>query len=133
MPVCRYCGCKACEEYLVEVEAMKKPVVADRGADDPQPRVEPPKMMKGLTAVTEVVCQPCWEGGEAKGERALFLFLSSSLVKILLKVQSPPLKLMVSGRTWDEAYAALEACLRSPDVPWEQDAPRDDRSPKKKK
>ena len=87
-------------------------------------RVQVPKMLSKLDQVAELIIQPTWEGGEPKGERAVFHFVSATLVKLLVKIQHPPLKLMVSGRCWDEAWAALEAVLRSGDVPWEQDDPR---------
>lgn len=113
---------------------MKMPTVAE-GAAEGQPivRAEPPKLLPRLTSVVEVLIQPAWDGGEKKGERAVFAFVSGTLVKLLLKVENPPLKLMVSGRTWDEAWAALEATLRLDDIPWEQDTPRQIQGQKKRK
>lgn len=132
-PLCAYCGCEACQEAGREIEMYKKPVTraVEQGVEFA--RVESPKMLSKLPTITEVLVQPSWEDGETKGERGLFVFVSATLVKLLLKLERPPVKLMVSGRTWDEAWAALELVLKSPEVPWEQDAPRDQRGVKKKK
>lgn len=112
---------------------MKVPSVKVPAADGSLARVEPPKLLAKLPLLSEVVVQPSWDEGVPKGERGLFVFVSSTLVKLLLKIENPPLKLMVSGRGWDEAFAALEAVLRSDDVPWEQDDGPRDRSKKKSK
>jgi len=109
------------KEYFLEVEEMKRPSVKVRDEAGALARVEVPKLLAKLPNVAELVIQPGWEEGDGKGERAVFAFVSATLVKLLVKVQTPPLKLMVSGRTWDEAWAVLEAVLRSDDVPWEQD------------
>lgn len=112
---------------------MKMPSITPQGGGDlPVARAEPPKLLAKLPQVVEVLVQPSWEGGEGKGERAVFAFVSGTLVKLLLKIESPPLKLMVSGRTWDEAWSSLEATLRSQDIPWEQDTPRQPQGKKKK-
>lgn len=131
-PMCAYCGCKACKVAIEEVEALKKPIISQRTEDSGLARVDPPKQLAKLPVVAELLVQPAWEDGEGKGERAVFVFVSSTLVKLLVKVECPPLKLLVSGRTWDEAWAALEAVLRGPDVPWEQDTPRQPQGRKKK-
>ena len=112
---------------------MKVPSVSGSSSTSGGGRVEPPKLLAKFPQIAECVVQPSWEGGESKGERAVFVFVSSSLVKLLVKVESPPLKLMVSGRTWDEAWAALEATLRGEDAPWEQDTPRQQQGQKKRK
>lgn len=112
---------------------MKKPSVSPRNDTSGLPRVETPKSLSKLPTVAELLVQPAWEDGEGKGERAVFVFVSATLVKLLVKVESPPLKLLVSGRSWDEAWASLEACLRGDDVPWEQDTPRQQQGSKKRK
>jgi len=112
---------------------MKIPTVTCQEGETTAARVEPPKLLGKLANVAELLVQPVWEGGEKKGERAVFVFITSALVKLLVKIESPPLKLLVSGRSWDEAWAALEAILRGDDVPWEQDTPRDGKAAKKKK
>lgn len=113
---------------------MKRPVVSDTSAaTEGWPRVEVPKLLAKLPTVAELLAQSHWEDGEAKGERALFVFLGNPLVKLLVKVESPPLKLLVTGRSWDEAWASLEACLKGSDIPWEQDTPRDTPAKRKKK
>lgn len=112
---------------------MKMPEVRAQGESQALARVELPKLLGKLPTVGEALCQPAWEGNVHKGERALFVFVSSTLVKLLLKIEHPALKLLVSGRTWDEAWAALEATLKLEDVPWEQDTPREDKGGKKRK
>lgn len=125
--------CDVCDPW-VKGGKMKMPVLKGLAAEgQPLARVEAPKLLSKLTATTEVLIQPAWADGEPKGERAVLAFVSATLVKLLLKVESPPLKLMVSGRTWDEAWAALEAALRAEDVPWEQDTPRQPQGQKKRK
>jgi hypothetical protein len=112
---------------------MKCPVVKAPDSNQQLARVEPPKQLKGLVQVAELLCQPGWEDGIPKGERAVFVFVSATLVKLLVKVENPPLKMLVSGRSWDEAWAALEAILRGDDVPWEQDEVREKPNRKAKK
>lgn len=112
---------------------MKRPVLRDPSPEAALARVEPPKLLGKLSNVAELLVQPAWEDGVGKGERAVFVFVSATLVKLLVKVENPPLKMMVSGRSWDEAWAALEAVLRGDDQPWEQDTPRDDSARRKKK
>lgn len=112
---------------------MKLPMSGGQESDDPPDRVDPSKLLAKLATLNDMLVQPRWEGKELKSERSLLAFVSNTSVRLLLKIATPPLKLMVVGRTWDDAHAALEAVLRSPDVPWEQDAPRDDRAPRKKK
>lgn len=82
---------------------------------------EVPKLLKGLPTVSDLLLTPCWEDGTRKEGTSLFVFPSISTVRLMVKVCNPPLKVSVIGRTWDEAWAALEAVLRSGDVPWEQD------------
>jgi len=132
-PLCAYCGCDACLAAQEEVEEMKKPTVSLRTEASDLVRVEVPKSLTKLPNVAELLVQPAWEDGEGKGERAVFAFVSTPLVKLLVKVECPPLKLMVSGRNWDEAWAALELLLRGEDIPWEQDTPRGSQGGKKKK
>lgn len=104
---------------------MKRPILKAEVEEGAIARVDPPKSLAKLTHVAELLCQPQWEDGSRKGQRCAMVFIEPLTFKILVKVENPPLKLMVSGRSWDDAWAALEAVLRSDDVPWEQDAPRD--------
>lgn len=103
---------------------MKKPSVSAQVEGQVLARIEAPKMLSKLANVVELVIQPAWDDQSPKGDRCVMCFVSATLVKLLVKVEEPPLKLMVSGRSWDEAWAALEAVLRGEDVPWEQDVPR---------
>lgn len=111
---------------------MKRPEVRAAGEAPALARVEVPKQLSKLPTTAELVVQPAWEDGVGKGERAVLVFVSSTLVKLLVKVENPPIKLLVSGRSWDEAWAALEAVLKGDDVPWEQDTPREQKGGRKK-
>jgi hypothetical protein len=132
-PLCAYCGCDDCCLAAEEVEDMKVPEVRIPGHNQVPARVEVPKMLARLPNVAELLCQPIWDGGEVKEEQSAFVFVGQTLVKVLVKVGCPPLKLMVQGRSWDEAWASLELILKGDDVPWEQDTPRSDKPSKKKK
>ena len=132
-PLCAYCGCTACNEAAERIEEMKRPepkVSVPGGASSPP---ETPKHLAKMPHVADLLLAPAWEGGEVKGEVALFVFVGVPFVKLLVKVANPPLKLMVQGRSWDEAWGALELILRGEDVPWEQDSPRQSGGPKKRK
>ncbi len=110
---------------------MKRPdvvVSAGKSVD----RVEPPKQLAKLPHLAELLVQPAWDDQVHKGERGALLFISSTgALRLILKVENPPLKLSVTGRTWDEVWAAAEALLRSEDVPWEQDEPRQPKGKRK--
>jgi hypothetical protein len=123
----------AWKEYYLEVDEMKRPTVLSPTTEGQLARVDVPVSLRKLPRMAELLVQPAWEEGGSKGQRALFIFLEASLVKLLVKLESPPLKLMVSGRGWDEAWAALEVLLGSEDVPWELDMPREDKGGKKRR
>lgn len=125
--------CDVCDPWVKGEGPMKLPSIKVPEEGQQAARVEAPKLLAKLPTASDVLIQPVWDGGEVKGERAVFCFVSSTLVKLLLKIESPPLKLMVSGRSWDEAWAALEGALRADDVPWEQDTPRQQQGQKKRK
>jgi hypothetical protein len=133
LPVCWPCTCDACGQVEERVYKVKKPVVDTVNGNDALCRVEPPKMLAKLPNVAEILAQPIWEDGDPKGDRALFCFISTTLVKLLLKLESAGVKLMVQGRSWDEAWAALEAVLRAEKVPWEADVQNGSQRPKKKR
>lgn len=121
MPPCHWCGCGACVDAEMEVRAMKRPSVSDQAASPSLTRVETPKSLAKMPQVAELLCQPAWEDGVAKGERCVFGFVGEGSVRLLVKVENPPVKVLVSGRSWDEAWAALELLLRGEDVPWQAD------------
>lgn len=100
---------------------MKRPSVSDQAASPSLTRVETPKSLAKMPQVAELLCQPAWEDGVAKGERCVFGFVGEGSVRLLVKVENPPVKVLVSGRSWDEAWAALELLLRGEDVPWQAD------------
>jgi len=132
-PPCAYCGCADCLKAEVEIEAMKKPTARVVTADEARQRAETPKLLAKLPLTADLLLSPVWEDGDTKGDTALFVFASGPFVKLLVKVSNPPLKMMVQGRTWDEAWAALELLLKGDDVPWEQDGyVKPTRSKKKK-
>lgn len=90
-------------------------------------------VLKGLPYLSEFLCNPAWDGGVARGERSLMIFVKAVTVTAILKVENPPLKLVCVGPSYDEALAALEATLRLPDPPFQQDDNPLGRSGKKKK
>jgi len=112
---------------------LRKPVpkIADPNAE--VERVEVPKLLAKLPSVAELLVQPVWDDKDKKGDRTVWICCSRTLVKLLFKVEHPPLKLMVTGRTWDEAWAAAEALFRGDDVPWEQEEEREQTAKKKRK
>jgi hypothetical protein len=115
------------------MEEMKRPSLPAGDSLPALTRVDVPKSLTKLPNVAELLIQPAWEDLTGKGERMVFAFLGPTQVRLLIKVECPPLKVSAVGRGWDEAWAALEIMLRGEDVPWEQDAPRDQRGGKKKK
>lgn len=132
-PPCHDDGCDNCRSFNRGMWEMKRPEVRAGGESPTLVRVEVPKQLAKLPTVAELLCQPAWEDGSPKGDRCVFVFVSATLVKLLVKVGNPPLKLMVPGRSWDEAWAALEAVLRGEDTPWEQDDSSSAGGGKKKK
>lgn len=76
------------------------------------------KLLSKLTKLSELLCNPLWGTGQMKGERCVMLFLKPTGVGALLKLQNPSLELSVQAVSFDEAFAALEACLRMEKVPW---------------
>jgi hypothetical protein len=117
----------------LEVEALKKPEPRSSELLAPSGPVDQPKLLAKLPTIADLLLTPTWEDGSPKEGTCLFVFPSTTLVKLLVKVGCPPLKLMVQGRNWDEAWACLEAILKGPDVPWEQDTGGQAGSRKKKK
>lgn len=130
-PLCVERECEVCHDSMGRGKPMKMPEVRVLEESQALARVEAPRLLKATPTVAELLVQPAWVDGPAKGERAVFCFVSSTLVKLLVKIECPPLKLMVAGRTWDEAWGALEATLKGSDIPWEQDTPR--QAPPKKR
>lgn len=112
---------------------MKRPSVDDRTGVAPLARVEVPKSLTKLPQVAELLCQPMWEDGVPKGERCLFTFLGEGSVRLLAKVECPAVKLLVSGRSWDESWAALELLLRGDDIPWQADTLPRGATPRKRR
>jgi len=132
-PRCAVGTCSFCDWNREESEVKIPSLTIGNSAPGEGQRREVPKGLAKLPTVAELLVQDAWEGGEEKGERAVFVFVSPTLLKLLVKIANPPLKLMVSGRSWDEAWQALEVTLRGSDVPWEQDQPREQGGKKKKK
>lgn len=122
MPPCHWCGCGACVDAEMEVREMKCPVVPSASDVPSLSRVETPKLLLKMPTISEVLIQPAWADGIAKGETCLFTFVAQNSVRQLVKIGNPPLKLLVSARSWDESWAALELLLRGDDVPWMVDA-----------
>jgi len=80
-----------------------------------------PKYLSKLTQLADLLANPCWAGGQQKGERCVMLFVKNYGVGAVLKIQTPPLKLSVTADNFDEAWAGLEASLRLPKIPWQRD------------
>jgi len=112
---------------------MKMPIApTGPGPGDPPP--DHPKLLAKLPRCAEFFAAPTWDDGTTyKGERTVWVCVSRSSVKLLVKVENPPLKMMVSGRTWDDAWAALELALKSDNPPWEWPEPTPEKGAKKKK
>jgi len=132
-PLCAYCGCAECVLATERVEAMKKPDSKKPEVLDPSVRAEVPKLPTKFPQTADLLLNPFWDDGSPKDGACLFVFPSPLTVKLLVKVGCPPLKLLVQGRSWDEAWAALELVLKGDDVPWEQDQTPQGRSGKKKR
>lgn len=112
---------------------MKRPDVPNGAGKGGSVDLPVGKLLGKCDRLNDLLCSGAWDDGAAKGERSLFLFISSSMVRVLTKVESPPLKLSAVGRSIDEALVALDALLGAVDVPWEPDAPRQNGGAKKKK
>jgi len=132
-PLCAYCGCTECQKASEEVDELKNPTARVISADEARQRAETPKLLAKLPLTADLLLSPVWEDGDTKGDTCLFVFASGPFVKLLVKVANPPLKMMVQGRTWDEAWASLETILKGDDVPWEADGYSKPAKPKKKK
>lgn len=112
---------------------MEVPSVSSGGGSQEEGPVEAPKLLGKLPTVVELLFRPSWDGKVMKGKRSVMGFLEGPFVKLLVKVENPPLKMMVQGRTWDDAWAALELALKSSNPPWENDGPPGGKPSKKKK
>lgn len=79
------------------------------------------KSLARYSELNSLVCGGTWDGGEPRGKRCLMVFIEGGTVRILVKVEHPPLKLSAVGRDLDESLGALDALLKGSDIPWEQD------------
>lgn len=109
---------------------MKRPDVSVPSPETAAAPVDVPKLLKLCPHLADALLAPMWEDGTPKGSRALMAFVDDGAIRLLLKVESPSLKTSVAARTWDDVFAALEGCLRSGQVVWEQDN-RPQTTPKK--
>ncbi|WP_146145483.1 hypothetical protein [Clostridium diolis] len=101
---------------------MKMPQAPATPAESDIPSLwDPSKTLKMLTHLNEFLCNPSWDEGTPKGERSLMTFLRVQSVTLIVKVERPALKLVVSGATLDEALAGIEAALMLPRCPWQHD------------
>lgn len=113
------------QSYRGYVNMAKRPQVESIASGGEVVPVEVPKLLAKFPHIADYLCSPAWDDGVAKTHRQLFIFLDGPLVKLLLKVGPPSLKMMVSARSWDDAWSALEALLKSGQAPWEDDHPRE--------
>lgn len=119
--------------HVVEYVRMKIPTVKVGGVDLELPTLwSPSLLLKKLICLNEFLSCPTWEGGEPRGERSLMTFMKHSTVTAILKVETPPLKLVCVGSSFDEALAALEASLSLPQCPFQTDDSPLGKSKKKK-
>lgn len=110
---------------------MKVPVIATGAVGDGGER-ETSKLLGKLVTLCEVLFTPTWDGETAKGEVALMVFRGNPFTRVLLKIENPPLKMSVQGRTLDDAFAGLELALKSDHPPWESDGGSKGKGAKKK-
>lgn len=92
-----------------------------------------PSSLPNHVFIAEFLQNPLWEGGVAKGERALFCFVRDGAGVGIIKVQNPPVKLTCVGRTLDELLAGLELGLAQDEPGWTTDDNPLGRGTKKKK
>lgn len=93
---------------------------------------EPSKLFQKLAAFNDWLTSPYWEGStDEKGERSIWLLTGGTYTKLLLKLDLLQLKLMVQGRSIDEAFAAAELALKQTTPPWEFPPPPKPKKAKK--
>jgi len=90
------------------------------------------KMLQRCDRLADLLCSGAWDDGALKGQRTLMVFIDGGMVRCIVKVESPPLKMSAIGKNLDEALVALDALLGSSDPPWEQDTYRNGKPPRKK-
>lgn len=114
-----------------EKSKVKKPTIGAEGDDLSAFGIQSSKLLVKHALVNDFLTAGTWEDLSPKGQRCLMMFVEGATVRVLIKVENPPLKLSVVGRSIDEALAALDAVLTTGDTPWEQDIPR--QSPPRRK
>lgn len=100
---------------------MRRPTGPEQGTTPAGAPIPASRLLVKMTLLNEVLSSPTWEGDDVRGQRRLSLHVEGSLVRCTLQVETPALRVSAVGRSIDDALAALEALLGSPDVPWEQD------------
>lgn len=112
---------------------MKMPFLeAQATAGDIIP-VEPSVILKKYPLFSDLVQQPAWEEGLGKGQRAVMIFFDGSIVKVLVKIERQKAKAIISARSFDDCLSAWEMCLKTNQVPWEQEKEQEKAPAKKKK
>lgn len=74
-----------------------------------------------------------WSDNSPKGKRCVMVFIDEVAMRILVKLENDCLKASCVARSWDELLATMEKLLKSGQVVWESDAPRQQQHGKKKK
>lgn len=112
---------------------VRRPEVATDPLGGASTDVKPSKLLGKLDRLNDLLCSGAWDDGALKGQRCLFVFLEGPAVRVMVKVESPCLKVSAVGRDLDDALAALDVLLGSNDVPWESDIPRGEAARRKRK
>jgi len=89
------------------------------------------KLLGKLDRLNSLLNEGCWDDSSPKGSRAIMIFLEGTLVRCLVKIETPCLKVSTTGRTLDESLSSMDVLLGAADVPWEQDQPRQGKPRKK--
>lgn len=130
-PYCAAGTCDLCDNTYVGYPWMKMPIRPESGSQV-QTVAEPSTLFKKLAAFGDWLVNPCWEGSsDPKGERSIWMVTGGTFTKLLLKVEALGIKMMVQGRSVDEAFAAAELALKSENPPWEFPPPPKPKGAKK--
>jgi len=74
-----------------------------------------------------------WSDNSLKGKRCLMVFIDEVAMRMLVKLEGDCLKTSCVARSWDELCMVMEKLLKTNQVVWESDAPRQQGQQKKKK
>lgn len=112
---------------------MKMPFLEAQATSGDVLPVEPSVILKKYPLFSDLVQQPVWEEGLGKGQRAVMVFFEGTIVKVLVKIERQKAKAILSARSFDDCLAAWEMCLKTGQVPWEQEKEPEKPAAKKRK